>query len=40
MPEESSLCKSPSAILIVSVIKIGKIYYTQVLLEEFKYIVN
>ena len=36
MPEEGSLCKFLSAILIVSVIKMGKIYYIQVLLEEWK----
>ena len=40
MPEEGSLCKFLSAILIVSVIKIGKIYYKQELLKECKYIVS
>ena len=40
MPEEGSLCKFLSAILIFSVIKIGKIYYKQELLKECKYIVS
>ena len=40
MPKEGSHCICQSVVLIDSVFKMGKSYYSQVLLKECKYIVK
>ena len=40
MPKEGSHCICQSVVLIDSIFKMGKSYYSQVLLKECKYIVK
>ena len=40
IPEESVWCVCLSVILLDSIVKMSKIYYPQILLEEYKYVVN
>ena len=38
MPQEKAPCKCLSIIMLDSVVKAKKKYYSQILLEEFKYV--